>query len=180
MRHTGNYTTRHAVSDYDLNRYSVSVWSRLRRRLRAAFARSVYTIGRKLLSWSRSHYGERNSFLPDSLQVEIERCRVWQEFDSHINLYNAWADHFNLRLGLYHGDIFQDGICKDAVHVRVADDGQGFLVQRQALSPEQMQRGLELSMEAIDLAICRYYLADVEEGLEEKAVENAIKKIVAE
>ena len=105
---------------------------------------------------------------------------MWQEFDTHINLYNAWADHFNLRLGLYHGDIFQDGISEDAVHVRVSDDGLGFLVQRQALSPEQMQRGIELSMEALDLAICRYYLADVEEGLEAAAVENAIKKIVEE
>ena len=35
-------------------------------------------------------------------------------------------------------------------------------------------------MEALDLAFCRHYLANIEENLGEVAVENTIKKIVAE
>ena len=47
-------------------------------------------------------------------------------------------------------------------------------------SPNRMQRAINLSMEVLDLAICRHYLANVEGNLGEIAVENVIQKIVAE
>ena len=80
----------------------------------------------------------------------------------------------------YHAEIFQDGVRKGTIHVRVAEDGSGLRVQRHVLSPEQVAYATALSMEGINLAICRHYFANVEEGLEEDAVENTIGKIVPE
>ena len=73
-----------------------------------------------------------------------------------------------------------DGTRKDAIHVRVSGDGYGFLLCNIMFSPNRMQRAINLSMEVLDLAICRHYLANVEGNLGEIAVENVIQKIVAE
>ncbi|MYJ57049.1 MAG: hypothetical protein F4096_11565 [Rhodothermaceae bacterium] len=154
--------------------------TRLRQHLHAFVTWALYRIGQRLLAWARPHYSDENSFLPDCLQIDIEHRRLREEFDAHINLFNVCADDYNRKLGLYHAEIFQEGVNKDAVHVCVSDDGREFHVQRQVLSPAQMRRGIELSMEGLNLAICRHFLGDVEELLEERAVENTIKKIVAE
>ena len=142
--------------------------------------RALSRIGQQLLVWAQPQRGEDNSFLPDCLQVEVEWRRMQEEFDTHVRVYNAWAEHFSRRVRLYHAEIFQEGVRKGAIHVRVTEDGRGFRVQRHALSPEQMECATALSMEAIDLAICRHHLGEVEGKLEETAVENTIRKIVAE
>ena len=151
----------------------------IRQHLYAFVTWGMHRIGLRLLAWSRPNYSDESSYLPDCLRVDMEHRRVQEAFDTHVNLYNVCADNYNRKLGLHHAEIFLDGISKDAVRVRVSDDGCEFVVQHQVLSPAQMLRGIELSQEGLDLAICRHYLADLEEGLEERAVENTINKIVA-
>ena len=152
----------------------------IRQRLQACVISSLRRLGLRFLACFRPHSSGENSFQPDCLQVDMELRRVREAFDTEIDLYNVCVDRYNHKLRLHHAEVFQDGAQKDAVHVCVADDGRGFVVRRPILSPAQLQRGRDLSTERLNLAMCRHYLEGKEAGLEEIAIENTIRRIVAE
>lgn len=121
----------------------------IRQHLFAFLASILRMIGLRFLAWSRPHHNDEIPFQPDCLQVDIEHRRVREDFDTQIRLYKVCADNYNRQLGLYHAEIFQDGVRKDAVRVCVSNDGRAFVVHRQVLTPAQMLRGIELSAEGL-------------------------------
>ena len=152
----------------------------IRQHLLAFVTSGLRRLGLRFLAWSRPRNSDENSFQPDCLQVDMEFRRVREELDTEIDLYNVCVDDYNRKLRIHHAEVYQDGARHDAVHVSVSEDGRGFIVRRPVLSPAQLQRGRGLSMERLNLAMCRHYLEGKEAGLEEMAIENTIKKIVAE
>ncbi len=131
-------------------------------------------LGLRFLAWSRRRNSAENSFQPDCLQVDMELRRVRKQFDTEIDLYNVCVDNYNRTLHLHHAEVFQDGVQKGAVQVCMSDDSRGFIVRRPVLSPAQRQRGRELSIERLNLAMCKHYLEGKEGGLEEIAIEREL------